>query len=315
MVSMAPERRSDAWLERHVHDWVDEGLISSAQADAIGQYEHLGGPHEPRRLTLVAEVAAYLGTVLALMGGAVVVGDSWRDLTFFGQMALGAAIAVIGFAAGAWLMRLDEPGAVRLGGFLWMLGAGGVAIVVGVVVDEIDPRDGAWLVLAVGLAVFVTGMTLWRNLDRPLQLVTAAIGFAFAFGAAGELLDTEVWIGGIVAIAIGAVLAIGAIADRFRPPLVALVVGGVSAYVGAFMLGDYNRHLGPAIALVVASALVVHSLQRGLVPVLVLAVIGALIATQALLSTTFTGAVSSLIVTLIGLAIVVAVIMRTRERA
>ena len=65
------ERKHDAWLEHHARDWVGAGLISESQATAISEYEHIDEPTEPQRLPIVAEVASYLGSVLAIMGGAV----------------------------------------------------------------------------------------------------------------------------------------------------------------------------------------------------------------------------------------------------
>ena len=83
---MAPstlERRSLAWLDDHTRDWVAEGLISDDQAGAIRHFEHLDEPQAPQRLTVVAEVASYLGSVIAF-GLGVTVGDTdldgWQDI-------------------------------------------------------------------------------------------------------------------------------------------------------------------------------------------------------------------------------------------
>ena len=68
--------------------------------------------------------------------------------------------------------------------------------------------------------------------------------------------------------------------------------------------------LGSATALVVAIMVVAYALREQMIPILVLGVLGSLIATQALLATTITGAASALVVTTLGLIIVVAAIAR-----
>ncbi len=312
---MAPstlERKDGAWLEGHAHEWVAAGLISPDQAESIRHFEHLDEPVAPQRLTIATEVAAYLGSVLAIMGGAVAVGQSWDDLTVFGRVGIAALIALIGFLAGTWLMRFDEAGAARLGSYLWLLGTAGVAMGVAVVIDELDERPGGWLALGVGLPVLAIGLLLWRNLDRPLQFLTAAVGFGFSLGGIGALTDVKAWWGGIALLCVGLVVSAGAAVHRLQPRLIVVATGSFGAFIGGFMLSDYNRHLGPTVALLIAAAVVVFALNDRLVPLLVLGVIGALVATQALLATTFTGAISSMIVALIGLAIVVTAMMHTR---
>ncbi len=297
-------RNGDAWLERHVHEWVDAGLISEGQAADIADFEHVVETREPQRLPIAAEVASYLGGVLAIMGGAVAVGRRWENLSVFGRLGIAVGIAVVGFLAGAWMMRIGEAGTKRVASALWVLGTGGVAMAVGVFVDEVDPNAGGWLPLLVGIPVLLIGAVLWRNLERPLQFLTGVAGFGFLLGGVGEIADLSAWRGGVVLAAVGAVFATGAAVDRFVPRLVVLATGALGVYIGAFMFGDYNEHLGPALALVTAASVVAYSVHERIVPVLVLGVIGSLIATQALLATTFTGVVASLMVALLGLVIV-----------
>jgi hypothetical protein len=309
------ERKHDAWLEHHAHDWVGAGLISESQAAAISEFEHVDEPAGPQRLPIVAEVASYLGSVLAIMGGAVVVGQGWNDMSVFGRAGIGVAIALVGFLAGSWVMRVGEAGASRLGSYLWVLGTAGVAMTVGVVVEDIDSNPRGWLPLLIGVPVLAIGLTLWRNLDRPLQFLTGAAGFGLVLSGAAEITDLDVWHGGLVLLAIGCVFAAGAALGRIEPKLIVLPTGAFSAFIGSFMLGDYNEHLGPAAALATATVLVVYSLRGGVIPLLVLGVIGSLIATQALLATTFTGAVASAIVALLGLGIVAVAVIQTRRTA
>jgi hypothetical protein len=300
----------DPWLHEHVGSWRDAGIISSEQADRIEEYELHGEVPAQRRLSLVTEVAAYVGSVLALMGGAAVVGSSWEDFSFAAQLGVGLAVMAVGFWTGTWLARFEEVGMQRLGRFLWTIGTGGVALFSFTVMSEIDPDEEAWIAVGVGVAVLTVSGLLWRNKDRPLQLLTAAVGFGVTLGALSALVDAPMWSASLVLLVLGSALAAGAAVHRIRPDMIAIAVGAIAAYVGAFMLSETNERLGSATALVVAIVVVAYALRVQMIPILVLGVLGSLIATQALLATTITGAASALVVTTLGLVIVIAAIAR-----
>lgn len=314
---MAPttmERRNTTWLTDHLRSWVDAGIITTQQAEDIERHEHVVGETPRQRLTLPAEVAAYIGSVLALMGGGAVVGSSWDDLHLAGQLAVGFAVMALGFAAGTWLVRVGEPGTLRLGWFLWAVGTGGVAITAFAAGRELWPDDDAMVAIVVGAAVLAVSIGLWRNGDRPLQLLSGAVGFGIALGGIAGLTDPPMWVMSVVLMATGAGLVVGAIRDVVRPHVIALGLGAVGAYVGGFMLTDVSERLGAAVALAIAIVAVVVALSDRTVPILVLGVAGALIATQGLLATTFTGALSALIVTALGVAIVIGVVVHSMRR-
>lgn len=308
------DQEHTTWLERHARSWVEAGLISEDQAVAIAEFEGVR-PREPQRLSTAAEVAAYLGSVLAIMGGAVAISGRWEDISLFGRVGIGIAIAVVGFLAGTWLMEVGEAGTSRLGSFLWAVGTGGVAITVGVFVDEVDSSAGGWMPLLIGLPVMAIGLGQWRNLDRPLQFLTAAIGFAMTLSGLAEIADVNIGDLGVVFLTTGVVCAVGSATGHLEPRWFVLATGSSGAYLGSFMLSDYNEHLGPAAAAIVATSLVVFALRERRIPLLVLGVAGALLATQALLATTFSGAAASMVVTMLGLAIVVGAVMKTRRAA
>jgi hypothetical protein len=311
MAPLTLERKAESWLDDHARRWVSAGIISAEQADGIKNYEQVADERPPQRLGIAAEVAAYVGSVLALMGGLTVVGPNWEDMALAGRVGVGVAVMAIGFISGRWIMKLGEAGATRLGSFLWAVGTGGIAIAMAAVMQEIEPEDEAVTAIAIGIPIMAVSLGLWRNLDRPLQVVAAAIGFAVTTFGLVELADVSPWVAGVVFLAFGAAVAIGAISDLVKPRLVALGVGSFGAYIGGFMLGDLNEHVGPAVALLVAIAATAFALRDRLIPLLVAGVVGALIATQALLATTFSGAVAALVVTLLGIVIVGVTIART----
>lgn len=302
------------WLERHADEWVHAGLVSSDQADAIRAFE--GEAESAVRLPIVAEVSAYLGSVLTLMAGSIVVGQRWDDLTVYGRTLLGLAIAVVGLVGGLWLVHLGEPGTQRLGGFLWALGAGGIGLV-GVVLGEdrgLSADDGR-LLMVVGVPVLVVGLVLWRNLDRPLQFLTAVAGASITFTGIGQWLDITSWQAGLAVWAGGVLLGLITLTSALEPQRISLVTASFAAWFGAMMLMEWNERWASAFAALTAGVAVVVAIRERVVPALVVGVITFLIAVQALLQTTFSGAGSSLVVAVIGLAIVVVAVFRARPTA
>ena len=66
------------WLGSHADDWVAAGLITPDQAASLQAYEAAHAAPVGGRLGPLAEAAAYVGAVLALIGGAVGLGPEWR---------------------------------------------------------------------------------------------------------------------------------------------------------------------------------------------------------------------------------------------
>ena len=107
-------------------------------------------------------------------------------------------VAIVGFTCGTWLVHIDEAGTRRLGGVLWVLSSAGTALGSALVIDALEPARNAWTALAAGVALLTTGLVLWRNLERPLQLATAMAGAVATMGAAGALLGLAPWQIGII---------------------------------------------------------------------------------------------------------------------
>ena len=316
MLSSPKVRESDLSIDRHVRQWVHADLISEQQARAIERYERSAAAQptvaaEPERLGLATEVAAYLGSVLAVMGGTMVVGPRWRDMPVAGRLGIAVAVAAVGFAAGSWLVHAGEAGTKRLGSLLWVVGTAGAALGIGVAAHEAGADTGV-AACAIGVAVAAIGLGLWRNLDRPLQLLTTAVGIGTTIGGLIEVGNLPPWRVGIAVWLLAASFFGVATRGSLRPRLFALMTGAAGAMLAAAMLGDLDERLGPAVAAGTAAAVVVFALWDDSLPMLVAGVIGFLIAVQALLATTFTGVASSGVVTLFGLAVVVVALVRAR---
>jgi hypothetical protein len=297
------------WLDEHADQWVGHGLVTSEQIEAILDFEH----HETaeRRLSVPAELAVYLGSILALMSGAMMIGPNWEALRTAGQIAIGLAIAALGFVAGARLARLDDPGTRRLASFMWLIGTGGVALALGAAADAAAFDEPGWNLVIIGLPVTALGAALWRNRDRPLQVLTTAVGAGLVLGGVGAIVTIPPWIGGILvwtaAIAVGA-LAIGKV---LRPEMYVLAVAAIAAMIGAVMLADVSELTASVAATITAAGVVAVGLARHLVPILVIGVIAFLQSLQGLLMTTVNGALAAAVVAVAGLVLVIIVVARS----
>lgn len=308
-----PDRPDRAWIDRHVREWIDAGLISQGQADGIRRFEHFDEEVAPQRLTTVAEVACYLGSVIAFAGGGAIIGPDWGDLGLFGQLAIAFAIAGVAFVVGTWLVRLGEPGTARLGSFLWMIGTGGVALAAGSIVNAIEPRDESWFGVAIGGSVLALGLALWRNLDRPLQLLSAAIGLLITLFGLVALTDASVWLAAIVVWLTAAVFGVLAAIDRVRPRLFGLAVAAVGLMVGSFMFEDLSLRFAAVVAVVTATTIVTYALVDRSLPLLAIGMVAFLAGTIQLMDTVLEGTLARLVAVLVGLAVVALVAVRAQR--
>lgn len=306
------------WLREHVSRWVTAGVVSSAQADAIVEFEtseRLEGLPATRRLTVGSEVVIYVGSLLALMGGAFVVARTWESMPVVARIAVGVVIAVVGLLGGRALHTLGEAGADRLAGFMWLVAAGGVALATGVSVDAVGVDTPKFVALAVGAAVLAVGALLWRNLERPLQFLTTVAGLVVVMIATAAHVGLRTWVGGVLLWACAIVTFVVAAGDRLRPQLVALVVAAVGALAASAMVSDLSERLAPIVGLATAAGLVGSGLVLHRTPVLVVGVLGLLVYLQMLFALYFAGPLAAATVAIVGLGVVVIALMRTTRRA
>jgi hypothetical protein len=310
MISTTDKQTRPRWFDEHAEEWVEHGFVTSDQIEAIRTYEHLDVTTPPR-ISMGAELAVYLGSVVALMSGAIMVGQSWDSLATGGRAAIGLALAVLGFVAGERLIRLDDAPTRRLASFMWLIGTGGVALTAATLADRARFENVGGNLITVGIPVLLVGAALWRNLDRPLQMLTTAVGVGLVAGGTAALLSIPVWLGAILAWSAGIAVGAAALTDRLRPELYVLAVAAAWAMFGALMLSDLSELAGSIAATITAALVVVVGLGRHLVPILVIGILAFLMALQGLLVTTLNGAAAALGVAVAGLAVVVVAIVRT----
>ena len=304
------------WLDEHVHTWVEAGLITGEEAAAVEEFEqHTATPTSGALLGLPAEVGAYVGIFLALAGSIVALQPHWRDMSLAVQLVLAGCIAVVGLACGTWLVSVDEPGTRRLGNVLWVLGSAGAALGSGLVVDALEPARDAWVALAVGLVLSASGLVLWRNLDRPLQLATWMAGAATVLAADGALLGIHPWVIGCVGWALAAGWLFVTFSVRVTPLVAARCLGAVLALISAFMLADLDPRVGSIAGTLTGALLIALALWTRMIPVLIVAAGGTLIGAQSLMQTTLRGAGTGAALVLGGLSVVAMIALRLRARS
>lgn len=249
-------------LPRRVDRWVDAGVISREQAEAILAME---GPEAPpeRGVPLVTEALGYLGAALALAAGAVALGRYWEELptgTLLGISGAGAALLWLG----GWLVRsARDPAIERLGSVLWALSVAGVGWFLQILADQgfdLTPNQ-TWLTVGAGTSVY--GGVLYVVRRRSLQqvvlfagLVTLAGNLGWQIGRALDVpggsehgLATALWLLGIAWVLL-------AWRGVVRPPNTAYALGAVVSLYAPILWGpEALFDLAVIVGLVTAAAL------------------------------------------------------------
>lgn len=220
---------------------------------------------------------------------------------------------MVGFSVVARLVHLAEAGTARLGSFLWAVATGGVALAIVVVVNRIDPRNGGWYAVAVGLPVLAIGAGLWRNLDRPIQLLTGAVGVPIAGGGLLELTDVPIWVAAAFLWAVSLVFGLFAAVDVVRPRREALVVAATGLMFGSMLFGEWNEQFAAVLAVASAATIVTYGLHDHLWPLVGVGLIAFLIATTTLMRTVVQGTPARLIAVVVSLIVLAYVAMRAQR--
>jgi len=173
-------------LGRRVEHWVEVGVISREQGDAILALE--GAHPEPAggRRAVAVEVLGYLGGGLALVAGFALGAESWTQLGHWGRVAVLAVVTTVLLAAG-WRLREDRGRVLpRLASVLWLAAvaafAGLLAVLLGGRSD--DALDDPSLWVAGGALVLAGGLYLLER--RVLQQVALFAAVVATMVAAGD---------------------------------------------------------------------------------------------------------------------------------
>jgi hypothetical protein len=251
-------------LNRHIDQWVGEGIITAEQAARMRN--SLTGESPPERqpegrIPIVTEILGYVGAALAIWAVMFLVSEFWVNLSDWAQASLFGALAIALFVGGTALLDSAEPAFERLSGVLW---AGSVVAIGGalfIVLDAITGLSAPLTWTMIGFVGIVAGAPmLWRQ-ETVMQHVVL---FASVLMAIVSLIalgpDVEIFVYGFATWSVGLIWALVSRAGALQPSGSGMVLGVASMFVGAQMTaggGDYVTFgvvLGLATAALLATA-------------------------------------------------------------
>ncbi len=304
-----------ARLRHDIERWVEAGLVTSAEAEAIIEFEDAakhGGPG------LLAEGLGYVGAALAVGAGFLITQNVWTDISTAGRLSLIAILAVAMFAAGWALRGREAPALQRLTDVLWFGTVIATGAFAGLFSSEVAGIEEASVGVAVGVAMTVIAGALWATRRRSLELVALAGGVLITAIAATSAIypDGSPYVMGSVIWILGAALFTSGHFRWFEPPTTAKVLGTAGLALGSQILSAEGSAVGATIAVATAAALVVYAVRLHDDLMLALGGLMVLIFTPQLVFAVFgesLGAPVALFAT--GVALVVIAISITRARS
>jgi len=190
-------------------------------------------PH--RRLPLFVESLGYLGAVIAVAAGAIVVHHFWPSMPTSAELALAGVVAVVLLVVGAVLHIGAEPAFGRLRSVLWLISTVAVTAFAAVLADRIWRLSGISVaLLAEGTGTSYAIVLWWRNRSTLQHLAmfagTAALA-ATAVHQAGS--GTAAWGPGLVIWLVSALWGIAVHRGYLAPRTAGLVAAGFGLLLGA----------------------------------------------------------------------------------
>ncbi len=279
--------------------WVDAGLISDQQRQAIISFE-VGPPESSvnrpvtpmspihidvaqpsgrgRRIPPVAEALGYLGGLLAIIGLSMLVGKYWVDMASGGHLAVSGGAAVALLAGGFLVREKADPALARLRWFVWIVATAATALFVLVLTrDSLGAKDNRIIALACVASIAVLNAALWWWRERPMQQLVCLVAAVATVGLAVAEWSRDGYAGMAVWVVGGVLLAAGL---RQLTPLSVIteMVGAIAMTVGGALIAGDWRSLGLAILLLSSLALLAVAVVPGLAPntphVVIAAVVG-----------------------------------------
>ncbi len=254
-------------LDRRIPTWVDAGLITTEQADAIRAFERSNddpGPSRQRSLISPAEAIGYVGAALALGAIALILNDLWRGLVVGGRMTLVGVLTVALFGAGLAVRSSSSATMQRLTSVLFTATVVGVGWFTSVVAGDLFDLRSAAVWTAVGLATVVVAAALYLWTPRALLQVAVLVSALIAPVAALDLTQISPGPGwyGLVVGAIGAAWFLLAAGGWLASRVVGEVSGALVAFMGV-QIGSFGdaRAAALVIGVVLAAGLVALAIR------------------------------------------------------
>lgn len=301
--------------EKHLRRWQAAGLLDEATAERLRRFEAERSSREREDRPGILEAVVYLGVAVVAVGVAVLIGSSWDELQEWARIAVVAGPAVAALLAGFALRATGQPELVRGGHLAWLVATVLSGVTAGVIADMSDANEDTVFHVS-AIVACVVALTLWVVAPSHIQVFALAVALFFLTMAAGTLPDAfDAVLTSLMALGFGAAGLALAEAGLLPPLPTARVMFGLLLAWGGFF-GGFEAEWLEAAAFVVAGALIVVSIARGVFVYMVLGLLlgfAALVRAIAMHVEDPTAAALALIV--VGVLIVGSIILLARFRA
>jgi hypothetical protein len=296
-----------------VDHWVEEGLITPAQADRmraeVASLEPSGGAaaeHERGRGTsLLGEALGYLGGAIILVGSVLIGAWYWDDLSTPVRLAVLVGATLLLVAAGALVPPSLGAAGARLRSVVWLASTGTAAGALGVLASDVLETSDAdtFVIVSAGTAAYAAA--LWFAGRGFLQQVAMVVALALTAAALINRADLDADLPGLGVWAVGVGWAVLGRLELARPGRAVLALGSALAMVGAMTTGGADA--GMVLTLLTVVAIVVVSVLLRDLPLLAVGTVGALVNTPAAMTRWFPDSIAAAF----GLVVVGAVLLGT----
>lgn len=204
----------------HTQEWVAAGLITVDQAQSIEAFE----ASRPTTAHAVLEVLGYLGAVLVLLAGLIIVGDMWPDLERAAKVLIAAFAAVVLITGGIVATGYERDALRRMGQVSLFLAAGPLGLSVGVAMETGVPDDVA-VFLGFATAFVYSSLMYVRDRSWAQHLGVFVTGVGTTSVAVAAAIQDWTWQPGAAAFLFGVVWLGISTGDRLPPKLLGEVAG------------------------------------------------------------------------------------------
>lgn len=273
----------------HAQEWVAAGLITDAQATSIEDFEAA----KPTTTSAVLEVLGYLGAVLVLIAGLIIVGDMWPDLDTATKVLIASVASVVLIAGGIAATGFERDALRRMGQVSLFLAGGPLGLAVGIAVEaNADGQVGAFVGFG---AAFLYGIIMYvRDSSWAQHLGVFVAGVGTSFSAVVAVNEDWTWQPGAATFLFGVVWVGLSTANRLPPRLLGEVAGLIAMMSGSLALmaamefdNDGARYTVVSLFIVVSVALVGIGTVRDRVALIVGGMVGLIVYIPWLISSAF----------------------------
>ena len=245
-------------LSEHLERWVDEELISRAEAQAIARFEQQGET-EPHRISLVTEAIGYVGAALLFAAGASLVSRFWDETDEVARITV-LAIATAVLIGLGWAFRASaEPAVGRLAGVLWVAAVATTAGLAAVIAVDVANTEGRVPGFTAGMTATAVAVPLYLMRRKALQHI--ALFLSATLVVASAFLVEESSVPAFAVWVFAAAWAVAGGIGLLPPDRAAYALGSFAMLMAAQSIAD-TTDAGLWLGLATAGALLAASVVR-----------------------------------------------------